>query len=1693
MKHPFACLRTALVLSAACSLIHPASAGTAIWNGGGQDNNWTTPGNWGGTPPSPGDALTFQGTVRLGNTNNFSGNTAFNGITFGSPSAAFNLWGNPISLTSDIVNNQVVVNETINFPLTLDATHNLNVTPGGSLVLRGAIAGAPGAGLTLPGGGQVTLAATNSFPGPISINAGTLTVFSDVNLGATNASPTPGSIVINGGTLQTTNTFVMNANRGITVGPPTGSGFATFDINQGAAGVGVPTLTYRGVIANNGAGTGGLVKIGFGALTLAGANTYTGPTALKNGQMTLDFTQPNSPTNNIINSSSTLTLGGATSGRGVTNFAGLVALPKGSPTINSQTFNNTFIDIGEAFIQAATTNNPGTMNINLGLLTHTNGGVVNIVLPTLQGASGKITTTATNVNGILGGWVTVGDGHLDGNRRPFAATNWASVDGSGNIVNYTGYTVYSSGNLNTLTNPANNVYIPTTISGDITLDSDLAFTTNDFNTIAMNRNVGWTLNVGVSNTLRLGKTGALFSQLNNAGVNWGIGGGSGGVAGPQAGAGFITAGGPTVDTPGELIVINNTTGSASANNMAIDSQVVDNGTGAVTLVKAGPGFLKLRNHNSYSGGTYILQGRIQVDGSLVGGTPISDVFGTGPVFIFPGGNIFFSGTAVPIPNEFFVAGNSTQQEPGIGCIRTTSGWAITNTVHLIGDTTIGGSGNVAGAIGGKITGPFNLSLCSAGTVNSTVCISNSLNDWTGDTTIQARTVNNSGSNGFVSGASEVIPNGFGKGNVIMSAGTTAVIGWNLTNTTETINGLSAINPQNCSILGGGSLIVGDNDQSGTFGGVIMDAISLTKIGGGTETFAGDKLIYTGTTTVSGGTLALTGNLGALPNCSGIQINTNAVLDASAVSGGLIAPLASIGIDSGRFIGNAAGVPLPSLALTNSHLQVVLNPIVTSISGVTSLTTGGTTNLLDITSIQNVASYPAQFTVIKYTGTINGAGFNFGLGTLPTVTTTGYVSNNVANSSIDIVLFNGPKLLSWSASVNTNWDIVGTANWKFNALASVYNDQDSVIFDNTASQTLVNLTTMLTPANVTVNSTLNYTFGGVGNIVGFASLTKSGTGKLTIANSGGDNYSGGVVVSGGMLSFGVSNNISGGISIANATLELTAGNLPSGSITTTGPGIVLLNSSGSIAMNNNISDDGVSLVIKTNTGTATMSGISTYSGQTLITQGTLVAGSGGAADGSSGPFGSSSGITVVSNGATLDVGGQSIGAEPVVVSGAGVGGNGVVVNSGASQLNALLNVTLTGNTTFGGTNRWDIRGTGAQILGDGNGYYNITKIGTNQVSLVDTFVDSTVSNIFVQAGMLGIETTTSGNLGESTLSKLTVSAGATLEMFNNTATWLSKPLVFNGDGIADSLLNNSGANHIVSQTIVLNSGNCIFDIGGTSLTLEDSGAANAVTGAGGLIKSGAGTLFINIPPNYAGSTVVSNGVLVFNVPKINGGSVAVGGGTLAVGASGWIASPVSVLPGGTLSPGDTNTGFIPAFYTLAISNTLSLAGNVAMDVTKNGDATFTTDLITNVTALTFGGTLSLNLDTNASPLVLGDSIKLFSFTSASGTFSSILPASPGDGLAWDQSHLASDGTLRVKVASAAPPQITGIHISGTTVSLTATNGSPNANWTLLQSTNVALPISQWDSNRTVTFDSSGNLSTNIVGTGTNSRQFYILKQ
>lgn len=146
------------------------------------------------------------------------------------------------------------------------------------------------------GTGAITLANSgNTYSGGTTINAGTLSISSDGNLGAVPGSLNANSIVLNAATGQGLNTVLsitadttLNANRGITIGA-----------NGAKLDAGAHTLTINGPVVNgsgnnhlyilatgnttingNLSGTGDIVKQGAGTLTLDGSvNTFGTATA----------------------------------------------------------------------------------------------------------------------------------------------------------------------------------------------------------------------------------------------------------------------------------------------------------------------------------------------------------------------------------------------------------------------------------------------------------------------------------------------------------------------------------------------------------------------------------------------------------------------------------------------------------------------------------------------------------------------------------------------------------------------------------------------------------------------------------------------------------------------------------------------------------------------------------------------------------------------------------------------------------------------------------------------------------------------------------------------------------------------------------------------------------------------------------------------------------------------------------------------------------------------------------------------------------------------------------------------------------------------------------------------------------------------------------------------------------------------
>ncbi|HEY7119130.1 MAG TPA: autotransporter-associated beta strand repeat-containing protein, partial [Tepidisphaeraceae bacterium] len=811
-----------------------AVAATVTWSGAGTDANLSTATNWaGGIAPQPDDSLIFDGFARLAPVNDFPAATAFDGITFAPTAGPFALGGNSITLHGDLVDNTPVLVQTVNLGLGLDGNRQIVVTDNGLLMIAGAISGT-GFGPTKTGNGTLLLTGTNTFTGPLSINAGVVSVASDANLGGTLASPTPGAIVINGGTLRNTASFTLGANRGIALGPTAGSGAGTFDVTTGT------TLTYGGVIANNGSGTGGLTKISFGNLSLAGANTYTGPTLVKNGTLTLNFGDAAAPASNIISPSSTLVLGGATAGLGQNNNATLTLTGKAGAN-NIQTFAGTNIDIYGSVINV-TKGTGGNATLNLGALTHTVGGTV--VIPTSPSTTAGTVTTTTSVattNGILGGWAVAGTPNVQ--RGITLGTDWATVDASGNIVAYNGYVAaptYDGTDATLLSKNAavvadadkNLKFTGPSTPSEMRVDNEGAGTTTDINTVAFTTNgADNTLTIGTGNTLRLGVYGGIFKQ--NIGNNQLYIGGSGGVqsgngAQGSSGVGNLTAGGPNPNTPGE-IVLTLAHNSGSQGNLNIEANIVDNGTGAVTLIKTGVASVKIDGHNTFSGGIFINQGRFQLAGSEVGSAN-PDGLGTGRVTIAPGGYLFVSGvnsgtlytgrgaipgalanTAqnAPITNDMTISGNGTNQE-GIGAIRLGGKAVLSGQITLGGDARIGGASasqaNFANTndtypainpdgttlyvdpshlISGRITGKYNLDIGSAVSIPTNFVLSNTGNDWSGNTTF----ISGGGTTKLRLGNDEVIPNGIGKGNLIWGPGNNQGI-LDLAGHNETVNGLS---------------------------------------------------------------------------------------------------------------------------------------------------------------------------------------------------------------------------------------------------------------------------------------------------------------------------------------------------------------------------------------------------------------------------------------------------------------------------------------------------------------------------------------------------------------------------------------------------------------------------------------------------------------------------------------------------------------------------------------------------------------------------------------------------------------------------------------------------------------------------------------------------------------------------------------
>jgi autotransporter-associated beta strand protein len=167
----------------------------------------------------------------------------------------------------------------------------------------------------------------------------------------------------------------------------------------------------------------------------------------------------------------------------------------------------------------------------------------------------------------------------------------------------------------------------------------------------------------------------------------------------------------------------------------------------------------------------------------------------------------------------------------------------------------GGRIDVAGTstaiVSGKISGTTGNNL-SIGLDNSGILIlGNTANNFAGDLTTSATNASPNNTSVVQLGASQVIPDGAGTGNVSIGANTTL----DLNGFNETINGLSGSGTVRAN-TGSSVLTVGGNNQTSTFSGTLGGGggtLGLTKTGSGALTLNG-TINYTGNTVISSGAL-----------------------------------------------------------------------------------------------------------------------------------------------------------------------------------------------------------------------------------------------------------------------------------------------------------------------------------------------------------------------------------------------------------------------------------------------------------------------------------------------------------------------------------------------------------------------------------------------------------------------------------------------------------------------------------------------------------------------------------------------------------------------------------------------------------------------------------------------------------------------
>lgn len=965
--------------------------------------------------------------------------------------------------------------------------------------------------------------------------------------------------------------------------------------------------------------------------------------------------------------------------------------------------------------------------------------------------------------------------------------------------------------------------------------------------------------------------------------------------------------------------------------------------GILSLVKTGGGTQVLSGTLTYTGSTTVNEGRLELFNATTFNSPTT--INSGATLSWNGNNNMGNGNAaatIALNN----GGTLENLNP--------NHWTVINgAVTASGTTTINQTSNATGVadrgffLDGGLHGTGTVTI-NAANAGSGVNFRNNSSTFSGTLVVNgiADTTPFAGSGISVGGATTAFQN-----TDITLNGTAELlnqgIGW--ANTAPGDFWMGALSGNGVMVgnfIAGGEtrLRLGHTNNDGTFSGTLTNGtgnvVVMTKVGTGTQTFQGTGINYTGNTTVNAGTLALSQTTNYASGTT--TVNPDGTLELHSTNAG---------VDNWRVNTVLAGTG--TINKTGSGwIQTNTNPH----------TFGGTFNIQE-------GAFGASFLNSNWTGVI--ADFHIDAGTLL----------DARGQAITVGSLNGTGNVgsTWSSLATLN---VGAGNKSGNFSGTIHGNATSgtnitanpnagllnLVKTGSGTQELSGSNTF--SGNVTVNGGILR--GSAGNAFGAANNTRT----ITVNNGatlefnrvgmyGGHNATAVpslVINAGGVVSNTSLNNPLNNVTLNGGTLTASASNTAvwrswniNGTITSSGnsfitpgtapnPGILLQSAAVS---NTNIDVTGGNLTIsapigngrldfpfaeanssltKLGGGVLYLDGSNSYTGDTLVNAGFLVARHNNALG--------AAGNSHVAAGATLQL------ENNITIAGetAHIIGNGMLGTRGALA-------SWTGNNVWGGdvvltgdsrllvfSNSLAVNGAisesaaGSNLIRSGDGALTLGGAASNTYSGTTQFPHSGVTWLDKSGGAVAITGPvqmgdgTAGQPHLRTLQDEQFAPGVVVDFINPAGQWTRLDLLGTdqtlaginsgdsttmGSGIVQIRSFGDGASEHGSSTLTINgSGDYLFHG-----YLRDVDGGPTGTNVLSLVKAGSGTQTLaGSQLTYSGTTTVNDGTLLVHGTHTGGGLYTVNsGGTL--GGNGTITAGVDLF--GTLSPGASvgtiNTG------------------------------------------------------------------------------------------------------------------------------------------------------------------------------------------